>query len=827
MTSRTNHHLSAEGASRLAAIAVMVAVRGAVRVGGLVLLGAACAPGVAGAAETPVFHLPSELLSAALIRFAVQAGVSVGGLPAAGCEGRSRPVSGAMTPTRALAVLLPPGCGFELLDARSFRVIGRPVTAAVARAPRLDRPPPAAAPQPRLEELVVTAEKRPELLSRSASAVSLLSARDVGSLGGKTFEAVANQMVGVAVTNLGSGRNKIFVRGLSDGSFTGKTQSTVGVYLDDVPITYNAPDPDLRLVDIDRVEVLRGPQGTLYGSGSMGGIVRIVTARPDLMAAFGEVSVEGALTQHGAPSFGLDAMANLPLAGGHAALRAVVYSDQQGGYIDNPVLGLTDVNYSRRTGGRLAGLAELPDGWTVEAGFAHQSIATADSQYTQGAHGPLSRDASVREPHDNAFSELGATAWRAGDRADLKISTAYIDHVLDTRYDATGAFRAANGSRLGQAFDEDKHLKLFTTEGLLASKAPGPLRWLAGAFVSYTDERDDALLVGINPPARPRSIYRRRDALTESAVYGEVAYDITARLTLTSGARVFMTRVLTHASGFSLAADPIAPLHEQLTDTGVAPKVRLSFAAAPDVLVYLQAQEGYRAGGFNNPAASGGGRTPDRVAAQFRPDHLWNYELGVGLPLFDHRLTLRGALFHADWLSLQTDQRLASGLPVTVNIGDGSNTGLEAEAVWRPNPHLQVRANFLVEDPQITRARDVFPARRDIGLPGVPYDMGSTDVRYRWQLGHFDAEASAQLAYVGHSYLTFDGGTANAMGGYASGRIAAALAGGTWRAMAYIDNITDQRGNTFAFGNPFSRARASQATPLRPRGVGMSIARSF
>src|SRR5205823_587441 len=174
----------------------------------------------------------------------------------------------------------------------------------------------------------------------------------------------------------------------------------VGLYLDDVPITYNAPDPDLRLADIDRVEVLRGPQGTLYGSGSIGGIVRIVTARPDLSRVLGEVSVEGMATQHGAPSYGLEAMANLPVAAGRAAIRAVVYSDERGGYIDNPVLHLKNVNYSRRVGGRIAALADLPDGWTIEAGVAHQSIATADSQYTQGSGGPLTRGASVREPHD-------------------------------------------------------------------------------------------------------------------------------------------------------------------------------------------------------------------------------------------------------------------------------------------------------------------------------------------------------------------------------------------------------------------------------------------
>src|SRR6201999_4194793 len=156
-----------------------------------------------------------------------------------------------------------------------------------------------------VEELVVTSEKRPEPLLGSAFAVSALSRDEIQRLGGRSFCHLALQLARETVTNLGSGRNKIFVRGLSDGSFTGKTQSTVGLYLDDVPITYNAPDPDLRLVDIDRVEVLRGPQGTLYGSGSMGGIVRIVTARPDTTGFSAQTSAEGMLTQHGEPSSGV------------------------------------------------------------------------------------------------------------------------------------------------------------------------------------------------------------------------------------------------------------------------------------------------------------------------------------------------------------------------------------------------------------------------------------------------------------------------------------------------------------------------------------------
>ena len=243
---------------------------------------------------------------------------------------------------------------------------------------------------------------------------------------------------------------------------------------------------------------------------------------------------------------------------------------------------------------------------------------------------------------------------------------------------------------------------------------------------------DAASLVGVRPPTPARSIYRRRDHLSELAAYGELVFYITPRLSATLGGRWVATRVSTDAGDFALAQTPTPPVHGRLTDQGVAPKVRLSYAATPDIVVYAQVQEGYRAGGFNIPPAAGGGVVPERAPDRFQPDHLWNYELGASLPLFDHSVLLRGAIFHADWFGLQTDQRLATGLPLTVNVGDGSNTGIEAEALWRPNEHLQVRANALLEDPQITRSADAFPARRDIGLPGVPYDMGSAFVRYRW-----------------------------------------------------------------------------------------------
>ena len=773
--------------------------------------------GPACAAESHIFHLPAEPVERAVVRFGIQADVSVGGLPSEGCSGQSRPTYGLMSPTRALSKLLPAGCSYQALDARSFRVFGAPKVAAPPPSPA-----PAGAPTvTSLDELVVTAERREEPLIGRAYAITSVSGVDLERLGGKTFEDAASQMVGVTLTNLGSGRNKIFIRGLSDGSFTGHTQSTVGLYLDDVPITYSAPDPDLRLVDVDRVEVLRGPQGTLYGSGSIGGIVRIVTAKPDPMAFGGEVTVEADAIQHGAQGTGIDGTLNVPLLDGRAAIRGSAYRDERPGYIDNTRLGLKDVNYGQRSGGRIAAVVDLDDGWGLQAGLAHQSINTRDSQYAQGRGGPLTRDTRVREPHDNDFTEVSGSVSHAGEVANLKVSAAFIDHSLQTRYDATGAF----GGTAPAAFDEDRSVDLSVAEAVLTSAGEGRLAWLLGVFASQTDEIDKATLSDL--PAGPtRSVYRRRDNLSEGALYGEAAYDLSERFTVTVGGRLFATRVSSESDDFDLAPGLIQP-KRHLSDSGIAPKFRASYAWSPDLVAYIQYQEGFRAGGFNIPGAADG-VAPGQVGSAFRPDRLRNYEAGGTLALFDRTLRLRAAVFHADWSRLQSDQYLPSGLQMTVNIGDGANTGLELEAAWRPDSHWEIRGNVLVQDPTLTRSSDTFPAAVDIGLPGVSSVLGSTDVVYRWRLAEgWQGEASGQVAYVGHSFLTFDGEATSRMGGYAVGRLAFALSSGPTRVQLAVDNVDDERGDTFSFGNPFSRARARQSTPLRPRTLTLSLSRSF
>lgn len=764
-----------------------------------------------------LFRLPAEPVDTALVRFGVQGGVSVGGFPAAGCSGHSRAILGLMPPSVALRRLLPPGCGFSRIDARAFRIeaVDPPVRPVVAQA---------APHETDLAELVVTAEKRTEPLRGSPFAVTALDGQAVERLGAKSFADLALQIPAVAETNLGPGRNKLFIRGLSDGAFTGRTQSTVGLYLDDTPISYNAPDPDLRLSDIAQVEVLRGPQGTLYGSGSIGGIVRIVPRPPDPKGYAAWVQGEAVLNERRDRSFGAEAMVNIPLLSGQAAVRAVAYTEDLAGYLDNPGLGLDDVNHGKRRGVRISGLVDLASGWQARGSWVRQDILTSDSQYTQGGD-TLSRAARILEPHDNDFTQVAVGLNRQGSRYGLRMSAAYIDHDLATRYDATGTF-GLPPDRIA-AFDEAQRVELIVAEALLTSNGGGRIRWLLGTFGSSSLEKSSGVLDATLSGGATGSLYARRDRLKEAAVFGEVAYDLAPPLTLTLGGRLFATRVETWSGDFELAARPMMDVAAQLSDQGFAPKARLSYAFSPNFVLYAQAQDGYRAGGFNVPAAADGMAGGPEVAG-FRPDRLRSYEAGGEARLFAGRLALRAAVYKALWRNVQTDQFRPSGLPLTLNIGDGKNIGTEFEATWRPDRHWTLRVSGLFNGPELTRAADLFPAKVDIGLPGVANRTFGANVAYGFDLPQkWRGELTAQAAYVGRSFLTFDGDTASAMGDYAQGRIAARLENPDWQVEAYVANVTDERGNTFAYGNPFSRTRAIQATPLSPRTYGLALRRRF
>ena len=765
-------------------------------------------------------QIAAKPVHAALIDFALQADLSLGGDLEA-CRGIAPALSGRMSQKTALdRILAQSGCGYALPDPRT--VLIRKV--APPRAPRAVIEAPTVL---GLGEVVVTAQRYPNLPGRTPYAISVVSRTALQREALTSLADLSGQVAGMTVTNLGPGRDKILLRGLSDGAFTGQTQSMVALYLDDVPITYSAPDPDLRLADIERVEIMRGPQGTLYGGGSLGGVVRIATRKPDLDRYQASVLAGLSHAWDGGDGDELEVMANLPLLPGRVALRAVAYRDTQGGYIANPALRLKRVNSSERDGVRASLRAALSPHWSATLGLTHQSINNDDTQYAFRRLGPHLRDNPVREPHDNDFDHVSLTLTGDGAWGRMTGSVSRLSHHFDSRYDATSASALYGLAGAPAALDEDKAIDLTVAEVTYATPGDRRLHGLIGVFGSTGDIRLNSALHPVTLGAPDAYAEGRRDKINETAVYGELTWDLSRRLSATAGLRWFDFRFDTDSTVVQAAGQRQFSGADDAT--GLSPKILISYAAQPGLLLYAQAAEGYRPGGFNTAGRIGqvfdAPGSPDR---RYLADELWNYEIGAKLRAWNDRLQGRVAVFYATWESVQSDQYLSDGTAFSANIGNGDNRGVEAEAALRLTDQIDLRAAALLNDPQITRRNPEFSTRSDAGLPGVSRASASLGVDYHHDLsGDRAVRLQGQATYVGASYLTFDADRSHEMGEYLGLRGVASLEAARWTLSATLDNPLGAHGNSFSFGNPFLITRERIITPPRPRTLALRLTARF
>ena len=787
----------------------------------------------AGSARAYDLRIPRQRVDAALLDLALQTRMSLGGDIAA-CRGTSPALGGRMELDAALQRLLAgSGCAYVIRKDGAVLIRRIPVAPPVAPSPAPARVVIQPQPQPpsplvseavQLSDVIVTASRRPDTPQRAPTAVTAISASQIEGGSVQDLNDISYLIAGMTVTNLGSGRNKILLRGMSDGAFTGLTQSTVALYLDFVPITYNAPDPDLKLIDIDRVEVLRGPQGTLYGTGPIGGVVRTITRRPDLDDYGLDLSLTRSHTRSGGDNSDYAITGNLPLLGGRAGVRGSLYEETYGGYINDVSMNLRRVNDGSRRGGRLATTARLNEDWTLTAGVVHQSIDTEDTHYVYRILGGLRRANLVREPHANDFSQAYATLSGEGEWGRLDASIATVRHRFQSRYDASTALRAFGSSARTGALDESRDIELLVGEATLSSPDAGRLRWLAGGFFSVNATGSITAMASLRPVRATIYTEDRDDQLNEAAVFGEASFELTPALTLVGGARYYrssrktVSSVTQYDDGRDFSGSDDA--------SGLSPKFALAYRVDDGLNLYAQLSRGHRTGGFNTagPLSQSFAGTVGVPSRQYRGDTLWNVEAGAKATWWDGRVQTRIAAYMARWRDMQSDQFLPSGLAYVVNVGDGDNKGFEIETAWRASDRLEVRANALVADPRITRPSDSFNSRGDAGLPGVPRTSANLNVVYRRPLWRdISLVAEGNLAYVGPSRLTFDAERRNRMGDYMSGRISAGFESARWAAIAFVDNPFDTEANTFAFGDPFRLPEALASTPLRPLTAGITL----
>lgn len=788
--------------------------------------------GVAAAAAEPepqthAFSIPAKPAADALVDFALQSGISIGGTTA--CAGTSHPLSGNFTLSDGLHRLLAGlPCHFELLDPQTVKVTAilppSPPPAPI-RAAALQEPAESAAP----EEIMITSTKRMVAADRLAAAVSVVTADQFGNNGLTDVGDTVGAIAGMSMTNLGPGRDKILLRGLSDGTFTGRTQSTVGTYLDELPVNSNAPDPDLRLTDVEAVEVVRGPQSALYGSGAMSGLYRIVTRKPDPDGFASTLSISNAWTESAAGSRSADAMLNVPMADGRAAFRLVGYGDLEGGYLGNSDLKESDVDRTTREGGRAALSAKLGDNWTVMAAGTVQTLNSADAQYTVGDAG-LNRANRVSESNQNDFGQGSLSIIEEGSWGRLSSSTGYVLHNFADQYDASAAlslFDDDNSADIG-VYDERSQIDMMV-EDLVASSAPdsGPLQWLVGIYGAATVERSTDILFSRKPTSTATQLRyqeNRRDRLNELAPYAELNWLITDGWSITGGARLFDATLRTTSEVTLPAPNQSRDLLKNGRYDGWTPKLSVQYDFESGAMVYALYSEGYRPGGFN----AGGIATPSTAPATYSPDRLRNSEIGAKSKFWDGAIELRTALFRDLWQDVQTDQYLNSGLSYTTNVGDARVLGWENELVLRPLPGLSLSLNDLYDTARLTKAAPSFSGLITSGLPGIPNLSFGSMLSYETPIDEdFTLLMGGEAGYIGRSRLTFQSALSPTMGGYFTGRLTAGVKSADWRLLAILDNPANTQGDTFAFGNPFSFGQVRQITPLRPRTLSLSLSHNF
>ncbi|MFW2829738.1 TonB-dependent receptor [Sphingomonas sp. ID0503] len=782
----------------------------------------------AASAATPALDLPAGTLRDALAALSRQAGVNVAVEDERLWRRPVRAVRGRMSAEAALRrMLADEGARIMPLGGRNWRIV-----AVVRPAPKVRRAPPPP-PSDSGAEIVVTASKRDTLLRDFSGMASVLSGRDLAFGGERGMDSILARLASLSSTHLGAGRNKLFIRGIADSSFTGPTQATVGQYLGDMRLTYNAPDPDLRLYDIASVEVLEGPQGTLYGAGSLGGIIRIVRNPAALDRPSAALSGGLSAAQHGDPGGDLGGMINLPLVEDRAALRVVGYGIQDGGYIDDVVRGRRDINRTRIAGGRASLRVDAGDDWTVDLGGIVQTNHGRDSQYADRDLPDLER----ASPTDGGFDAdywLGdvvvGKSW--GDLSFLS-STGIVRQTLDERYDAT----MPDGPE--RVFAQRNRTRMIASENRLWRPIRGGYGWVLGA--SYTNNRT-FLGRALGPPGLPEPTTGVTNRISEFTVYGEGSVELRRILTLTAGARY------THAKLSGVGEDVTPTVAALLRSTGVVaarredtvlPSASVSLRAAPGAVIFARYQEGFRPGGL---AIEGD------LVRRFLNDRVRTIETGFrigesGRSPFD--LTVSFA--HARWRDIQADYIDASGLPSTNNIGNGRIYSASAALGWRPVAGLTLDASVTYNDSKVTEPSAAFiqslvnalamvdagaafdRANQPLGrIPNVARLSARIGADYRTMLTEgIDLRVNGWARYTGKSRLGVGPVLGEEQGNYLDTALTARVGRPEYGVTLGLTNLFDTVGNRFALGTPFAMTAERQITPLRPRTLRLGFDAAF
>jgi iron complex outermembrane receptor protein len=773
------------------------------------------------------YHINRGDLGEALRQLALQAHVQIIYAPDLVAGKTTGGLTGQYTPAQSLQqMLVGSGLVAEQINATTFVLKRSPQPGPSSTKAAPSNASSQASPQ-QLGTITVTGNLRAESLDQYAGSITPMTGAKLDQMGAQSFQDYIGTVPGVSFAALEPGLSNITIRGIGTTTSVDQGQQTTGIYIDGIPLSeayFNLATPDIDNFDVDRVEVLKGPQGTTFGTGALGGAVNYIPNKPDV-SGFDDrfqLGVDG-LDGNGSLGHVAKAMINVPVTN-NFAVRLVLDDRRDPGYIDDIGTHQNNSNVSDVFGGRFLATWIINDSTTLDWMTLYQSIKNADSFADESYVGVLKNDSAFPNYFDTSAVINSLKFDHLFDWGDLTIDASSHSKSQHSTEDLTVDLGPLLGGLTGpihspQTASADGH----TVEARLTSNSGGEFEWLVGAIydetiINYSDELyasgaanavNELYAPGLGSVLAPDDVFDNsplRLRGQQAAAYSQVSWNFASRWKLTVGDRFYSTNVDSTTQDIGLlnflstgSTLPTLSLGKQHA-TGWAPMGSLSYQINADTMVYGLVSTGYRFGGPNdNPA----GNTP-QTPGSFGPDTLTNYEWGLRTSNASKTLTASVTGYFIDWKNIQVRTATPAGLAYAINAGTAHSYGVENSIQWQPTKHFQWSGSLAFNrakliDPYVESAAQVAPA-------GTPLPGSS-----KWQ-----ASSVASYVFGGsmHPFITATWQYRSAatvdlfdlqpkMGNYALFGLRGGFTAGGVTYTAYVENIGNRLGiSNIAFDTP-------------------------
>ena len=686
-------------------------------------------------------------------------------------------------------------------------------------------------------EIVVTAQKRVQNVQDVPISISVVGGEQMQQSGASQLADYAVYVPGLQIDNAGSpGRSTLSLRGVAPIG----PSATVGVYLDDAPIgssgIYNRSQTftlDLLPFDLERLEVLRGPQGTLYGASSIGGLVKYVTVEPDLQRLKVRAGGEVFTIAHGdGTGWAGSALVNVPIIHDQLAISGSYSRRETPGYIDNILTGEKDVNDAVQEGGRAALLWQPDPALTIKLSGLWQSVDSDNFGLVYEGMGNtplapgapfLSTNSQLPEPFSSDFEYYsGSISYDLG-FAEISSTTSYSKLKIFEVSDASRIF-GVNWGGLAP-FPSTLNQKKWTEEVRLTSASSDSFEWMLGFFYTDEDNSHDQIVRALDtagdpiPGIDPFAVVGLPNTYKEYAVFGNATWKISEMFHVTGGLRwarneqTFTQVTQIPLAGLDLSGSGTS--NEEIVTYSVSPQVNLS----RDAMIYVRVASGYRPGG-PNVALPG-------FPATVGSERVTSYEAGIKASFLDRAVTFDAATFLLDWDDLQTSAPFAGGINGLVNAGTAQSKGVEASLLIQPTAGLNVGVNFAYTDAKCTETTAACTDGDQ--LPSVPKIAAAMTADYSFAVGgSAEARIGGAVRIVGDRISAVASSPlAIPVEGYAVLDLNASVTfDEKWTLRAYARNLTDAEAritSNVATTNPGFLS----TVPLQPRTIGVALDMAF